>query len=74
MPLPIARAPAGSSGEGGRSLLRLGAGGSSGSAGVGGGPAFGVVFEEDGFDEFADECWFVGVEVLGGFEGEGEVV
>lgn len=42
------------------------------SAGVG--PAFGVVFEEDGFDEFADEVLFVGVEVAGGFEGEGEVV
>jgi hypothetical protein len=28
------------------------------------------VFEEDGFDEFFDELLFVGVEVLGGFEGE----
>ena len=44
------------------------------SAGGGGGPAFGVVFEEDGFDEFFDEGWFVGVEGLGGFEGECEVV
>jgi len=39
-------------------------------AGGGGGPAFGLVFEEDGFDEFFDELLFVGVEVLGGFEGE----
>jgi len=32
------------------------------------------VFEEDGFDEFFDELLFVGAEVLGGFEGEGDVV
>lgn len=44
------------------------------SAGFGGGPAFCFVFEEHGFDEFADDGLFVGVEVLGGFEGEFEVV
>ena len=33
-------------------------------------PAFGVVFEEDAFDEFADEVFFVGVEAVGGFELE----
>lgn len=32
------------------------------------------MFEEDGFDEFADHGLFVGVEVAGGFEGEAEVV
>lgn len=45
-----------------------------GSAGGGGGPASCVVFEEHGFDEFADGGLFVGVEVSGGFEGEFEVV
>ena len=38
------------------------------------GPAACFVFEEHGFDEFADGCLFFGVEVAGGFEGEGEVV
>jgi len=32
------------------------------------------VFEEDGFDEVFDDGSFVGVELLGGFEGEFEVV
>jgi hypothetical protein len=32
------------------------------------------VFQEHAFDEFFDEVLFVGVEVLGGFEGEGEFV
>ena len=32
------------------------------------------MFEEHGFDEFADGCLFLGGEVAGGFEGEGEVV
>jgi len=38
------------------------------TASAGLGPAAGVVAEEDGFDEAADEVLFVGVEVLGGFE------
>ena len=42
------------------------------SAGVG--PAFGVVFEEHGFDEFFDDLLVVWVEVSGCFEGEGEGV
>lgn len=31
------------------------------------GPAFGVVFEEEGFDEFAEGASFVVVELAGGF-------
>jgi hypothetical protein len=30
------------------------------------------MFQQHGFDEFFDEVLFVGVEVLGGVEGEGE--
>ena len=36
------------------------------------GPAFGVVFEEEGFDEFAEGAPFVGVELAGGFEDVAE--
>lgn len=32
------------------------------------------MFEQDGFDEGADHGLFVGVEALGGFEGEAQVV
>jgi hypothetical protein len=35
-----------------------------------GGPAFGLVFEQDGFGELFDHGLFGGVEVGGGFEGE----
>ena len=37
-------------------------------------PAFCFVFEEHGFDELEDDGLFFGGEVLGGFEGEFEVV
>ena len=40
--------------------------GAPGAVSAGVGPAACVVFEEDGFDEFADEGLFVGVEVAGG--------
>ena len=33
-----------------------------------------MVSEEDGFDEFADDGLFVGVELVDGFEVEAEVV
>jgi hypothetical protein len=35
-----------------------------------GGPAFGLVFEQDGFDELFDHGLLGGVEVGGGLEGE----
>lgn len=41
---------------------------------VGGGPAAGVVFEQDGFDDVFDGGLFVLVELAGGVEGEAEVV
>jgi len=43
-------------------------------ASAGGGPAAGVVFEHDRFDEFADHCLLGVIEVPGGFEGEAQVV